>query len=524
MSKLLATLAISLPFACFAADVDNYWLAESGKTSYGTATSWSLDHMPTISENAIIDPHSTPSGTQNIDPFIVFATGETSTYTAGNLIIQNVYKTVDGEDKTFSLHMRMNSGTLNVNGDLNKIGGNCDGNVVIGVNTTAGSQATVKIANDINLGSIDDVRYTTANYLSFGGNGSSDFVGYGGIKSLTVGGNINIYGNKVLVMNVGTTGGTVESPDVVIGGVVELTRYNSSGDDMGSPTWFTNSRGYSAYSKDSSQTMEENMKVSQELNTVISLGGLKGDQGLVCTRTSILVDGVQYWGKGNTTLVFTNKAGTECFYGGTFRDRNDMSDGGTSQMSVIMNGEGTQFLAMDGNSYITGDITVNSGTLLLRTSTGSATTGNLYLNGGKVSGNGNLSESYSRRGNFAFTNVYWGNGTLQVDIDASGVEVLNIFGELIAVTDLLNVEFTEESWDSIVDGKQYTFISFRNGNSGGITADMFASNAAEFGKIADFSVTNSGVSVSFAAIPEPAHCALLSALFILALVAFMRRR
>ena len=90
MSKLLTAFAISLPFACFAADVDNYWLAESGKTSYGTATSWSLGHMPTKSENAIIDPHSTPSGTQNIDPFIVFATGETSTYTAGNLIIQNV--------------------------------------------------------------------------------------------------------------------------------------------------------------------------------------------------------------------------------------------------------------------------------------------------------------------------------------------------------------------------------------------------------------------------------------------------
>ena len=186
-----------------------------------------------------------------------------------------------------------------------------------------------------------------------------------------------------------------------------------------------------------------------------------------------------------------------------------------------MNGSAAQTLS--GDNDFRGYVTVQSGTLLLRTANGAAH-GKLTLNGGK----------FGAIGNAAFSSAEWNGGSIGFFNTDEAVavmtpETVTINGEFLkAGSGKIAVDFNGiDAYDLIDNGQWYDLIEAASlsGFSDEADDDFIAANLS--GGYAEFQWVDGDIGkvlqVSFSSVPEPAAVALLLGFPALAFAARKRR-
>ena len=189
-------------------------------------------------------------------------------------------------------------------------------------------------------------------------------------------------------------------------------------------------------------------------------------------------------------------------------------------VNVVMNGSATQTLS--GDNDFRGYVTIQSGTLLLRTASG-ASHGKLTLNGGK----------FGAIGNAAFSSAEWNGGAIGFFNTGEAIavmtpETITINGEFAKTgAGKITVDFNNiDTYDLIDNGEWYdlAIADLISGFSDEADDDFIAANLSS--GYADFQWIDSDggkiLQVSFSSVPEPAAVAAI--LGALALAAAYRKR
>lgn len=249
-----------------------------------------------------------------------------------------------------------------------------------------------------------------------------------------------------------------------------------------------------------------------------SFGGLSGSNSDAVVSTDAETDSNGLV----STLVLANSS--DAVFAGKITNPTTAEDNAstilTNTVNVVMNGSAAQTLS--GDNDFKGYVTVQSGTLLLRTASG-ASHGKLTLNGGK----------FGAIGNASFASAEWNGGSIgffNTD-DAIALmtpETVTINGEFLkAGSGKITVDFNGvDTYDLIDNGQWYDLIEAASlsGFSDEADDDFIAVNLSDgyaefqwvdgdFGKV---------LQVSFSSVPEPATFAALFGL--LALFAAARKR
>lgn len=247
-----------------------------------------------------------------------------------------------------------------------------------------------------------------------------------------------------------------------------------------------------------------------------SFGGLSGSNSdaVISTDAEAESNGLI------STVVLSNVS--DAVFAGKITNPTAPEDGSsavlTNTVNVVMNGSAAQILS--GDNDFRGYVTVQSGTLLLRTANG-ASHGKLTLNGGK----------FGAVDNAAFASAEWNGGSIgffNTD-DAVAVmapETITVNGEFLkAGSGKITMDFNGvDTYDLIDNGQWYDLIDAASfvGFSG--TDDLIAANLSD--GYAEFRWVDGGpgqiLQVSFSSVPEPA--ALAAVLGALALAFAARRR
>ncbi len=327
------------------------------------------------------------------------------------------------------------------------------------------------------------------------------------IRKSAIGGNVNLTGDKATFQTtVGdASAGDFSNPDLKIGGKVNMNAANS--------TWIYNNDAYEA---------------GTPLNSYITVGGLNGSGNLVNSWHS---NGSI---KKTTTIAFTNTDKSD-FTGVISSSAIDWNSGDSARvMNIEMRGgeNGVQILrtSRKDNAYLTSNITVYSGTLLLgntsdrRANNGSDKYNQLVMEGGKFgaaaqSAGGDQREAY-------FNDILWNDGVILVDIidiESGLVSVINSYTLTLGSANEFVFEFVNEDGGDlsglVVDVSDFLKIS------GGITQEQLSKFS---GKTSDglweavFDASTG--TVSFAAVPEPATLAAVLGAFALAFAAYRKNK
>lgn len=250
-----------------------------------------------------------------------------------------------------------------------------------------------------------------------------------------------------------------------------------------------------------------------------SVGGLSGSNSAATVST-----GAEDTSTGiNSTLVLANSADAT-FTGKVTNalvstDQNSIAIDNT--VNVVMNGSATQTLS--GDNDFRGYVTIQSGTLLLRTASG-ASHGKLTLNGGK----------FGAIGNAAFSSAEWNGGAIGFFNTGEAIavmtpETVTINGEFAKTgAGKITVDFNNiDTYDLIDNGEWYDLIVadmmgglFSDDANDDFIAANLSSGYADFQWI-DFD-GGKILQVSFSSVPEPAAVAAI--LGALALAAAYRKR
>lgn len=316
--------------------VDNYLVG----TGWGGASmnyTWSTGMSPTESDDAFLDykyyyESKSPATSQSwwIDLWV--PEGHVNSI-VNSLTIQNLYNpdTLTSVKLQLVVAASKTAGIRTVN-DFNVIGDTYKSEIRFGVSkgsSDSAVQARFIVGGDMNIGKSD---YKTGEGVSFLLGETAANMGPLEVK---VSGNLNIYGNSTLGLNVGKqTGksGTTEQIDFVVSGVLNMV--GSDGND--NPTLFLNTCS-------SGTTPGE---------TTIDVGGISGT-GLIRNNTGAL--------GGSSMLIIRTAEGATTTYSGILKD--DITTGGNSKVSILMAGYGTQVL--DGSVDISGFSEIKRGNTAL---------------------------------------------------------------------------------------------------------------------------------------------------------------
>ncbi len=395
-----------------------------------------------------------------------------------SLTIQNLYN--PDTLAPVKLQLIVASGTtagIRTVNDFNVIGDTYKSEIRFGVSkgsSDSAVQARFIVGGDMNIGKSD---YKTGEGVSFLLGETAANMGPLEVK---VSGNLNIYGNSTLGLNVGKqTGksGTTEQIDFVVSGVLNMV--GSGGND--NPTLFLNTCS-------SGTTPGE---------TTIDVGGISGT-GLIRNDTGSL--------GGSSLLIIRTAEGATTTYSGILKD--DITTGGNSKVSILMAGYGTQVL--DGSVDISGFSEIKRGTLL---STGHF--GSLYIN--KEGTFGATSKS-SPIGTVSIGNMTFSDGgTVLIDIDGANCDLIQASTLSLGTATYLTIDF---GLTNIIEGTEYKI--FECGKiSDNFTVDNFKVKDID-GYDPHIRIDDNNVYISFTAVPEPALFA--SIIGVLALAFAARRK
>ena len=322
-----------------------------------------------------------------------------------------------------------------------------------------------------------------------------------GVKSLTVTGDINLHGNVTFKTNVWNEDAMAShseySPDILVQGVVRMTQ--SDGGEK--PIWDLLYRTRTISWNNSKPAVPA-------IDTFVKIGGLDGSGTI--SNDSQTID------PSTVKLIFTNKE--DCDFSGTFTENRSSTI--KTVMSVKMAGENGKKQIIRADSAFTGTVEVESGTLIMHSTTA---LGKLTMTGGGfggIEGGVIVSGAEWLGGDIVFhnTETFFGgfadkitvDGTFtksaegKIGVDFSGLDAASLIEEGNNVFDLITANAFEGSFSSDAND------------------DFEAKNLLN--AIADFAWAGNTLTVTFSQVPEPAAIAAIFGALALGLAAWRRRR
>ena len=327
------------------------------------------------------------------------------------------------------------------------------------------------------------------------------FVGTG---SLVIGGNLNIAPKKLSGESQSMFGSGSMLKSMSVGG-----NFNIGGDDGSLDV----------------RLFAENVSLKGKLNYMSNQDSfLKGRDLLVARNYKKFSD-------SSITLTFTN-SDTSKFKGKIAAGGNGTIENSTFNIVMDKSATGTQYFEDTGTDYAIKNVTVNGGTLKFFSTVGNSA---FALNGGTLSAATTDSEIAALKGE----SLAWSGGTLAFDVAQDGEalvsDTINLSGALskaategadasrnitIAVSDSSDIA----GWLGSQTGQETTLTLANYGSTDLTASDITVKSLIDGVKIKSFEVGASSITVTLAAVPEPATIAALLGLAALGLAIARRRR
>lgn len=469
---------IILSLSAFSAKADTvYWvgngtLSDSNTSAWNSAGSWSSGTVPNETSDIIFDKD--------------YLTRSAGAYLGSDLYIKINSLKIDSNYGYFQVRQGKNS-VFEIAGDFIKE--NTSETLFCYTSNNPSSAPTLKIGGNLQVGTADYVG-TGTSALTIGAERDSSISGWGGPKTLTINGNIDLYNTSQLRLNVGTTTTTYDTSDpaVYIGGVINM--HGGTGVMVGkNPTLYLINRSD---------------KAPAGTTTVISCNGVSGN-GVI--STSIGSEAV-----ASTPILHLRNSEDQNFLGW-------LTGSQYASSKIIMEGTATQ--TFSGNKIAwTGGIEVRSGTLLI---TGRAPIdsnvnhGDLDMLGGQF---GILAGSASTQGVFWMNNLNYTSGDILLNVNTSTSDMIKLEGTIIDKGFSDGVNFIlSGNLDLLVDN----FVKIVEWGSISEIADSDY-HANKYGDLnAVFDSRDDGLYVMYAAVPEPATFAAFFGTIALAIAAIRKR-
>ena len=322
-----------------------------------------------------------------------------------------------------------------------------------------------------------------------------------GVKSLTVTGDINLHGNVTFKTNVWNEDAMAShseySPDILVQGVVRMTQ--SDGGEK--PIWDLLYRTRTISWNNSKPAVPA-------IDTFVKIGGLDGSGTI--SNDSQTID------PSTVKLIFTNKE--DCDFSGTFTENRSSTI--KTVMSVKMAGENGKKQIIRADSAFTGTVEVESGTLIMHSTTA---LGKLTMTGGGfggIEGGVVVSGAEWLGGDIVFHNTETFFGGLADKITVEGTFTKSAEGKIGVDFSGLDAASLIEEGNNVFD--LITANAFEGSFSSDANDDFEAKNLLN--AIADFAWAGNTLTVTFSQVPEPAAIAALFGALALGLVAWRRRR
>ena len=322
-----------------------------------------------------------------------------------------------------------------------------------------------------------------------------------GVKSLTVTGDINLHGNVTFKTNVWNEDAMAShseySPDILVQGVVRMTQ--SDGGEK--PIWDLLYRTRTISWNNSKPAVPA-------IDTFVKIGGLDGSGTI--SNDSQTID------PSTVKLIFTNKE--DCDFSGTFTENRSSTI--KTVMSVKMAGENGKKQIIRADSAFTGTVEVESGTLIMHSTTA---LGKLTMTGGGfggIEGGVVLSGAEWLGGDIVFHNTETFFGGLADKITVEGTFTKSAEGKIGVDFSGLDAASLIEEGNNVFD--LITANAFEGSFSSDANDDFEAKNLLN--AIADFAWAGNTLTVTFSQVPEPAAIAAIFGALALGLAAWRRRR
>ena len=322
-----------------------------------------------------------------------------------------------------------------------------------------------------------------------------------GVKSLTVTGDINLHGNATFKTNVWNEDAMAShseySPDILVQGVVRMTQ--SDGGEK--PIWDLLYRTRTISWNNSKPAVPA-------IDTFVKIGGLEGSGTI--SNDSQTID------PSTVKLIFTNKE--DCDFSGTFTENRSSTI--KTVMSVKMAGENGKKQIIRADSAFTGTVEVESGTLIMHSTTA---LGKLTMTGGGfggIEGGVVVSGAEWLGGDIVFHNTETFFGGLADKITVEGTFTKSAEGKIGVDFSGLDAASLIEEGNNVFD--LITANAFEGSFSSDANDDFEAKNLLN--AIADFAWAGNTLTVTFSQVPEPAAIAAIFGALALGLAAWRRRR
>ena len=453
--------------------VGNGTLSDSNTSAWNSAGSWSSGTVPNETSDIIFDKD--------------YLTGYAGAYLGSDLHIKINNLKIDSNYGYFQVRQGTNS-VFEITGDFIKE--NTSETLFCYTSNNPSSAPTLKIGGNLQVGTADYVG-TGVNILLIGADRDSSVYGWGGPKTLTIDGNIDLYNACQLKLNVGTTTTTYDTSDpaVSIGGVINMHR--GTGEMAGkNPTLYLINRSNLA---------------PAGTTTVISCNGVSGEGTIT---TSIGSEAV-----ASKPILHLRNSEDQNFSGW-------LSESQYASSKIIMEGNATQTFSGSKIAW-TGGIEVRSGTLII---TGRASIdsnvnhGDLDMLGGQF---GILAGSASTQGVFWMNNLNYTSGDILLNVNTSTSDMIKLDGTIIdkgfsdGVNFILsgNLELLVDNFVKIVEWATISEIA---------DSDYHANKYGDLNAV--FDSRDDGLYVMYTAVPEPATFAAIFGALALGLACCRKRK
>lgn len=451
---------------------DGTW-SDSNTSAWNSAGSWSSGTVPNETSDIIFDKN--------------YLTGYAGAYLGSDLNIKINNLKIDSNYGYFQVRQGTNS-VFEITGDFIKE--NTSETLFCYTSNNPSSAPTLKIGGNLQVGTADYVG-TGASILAIGADRDSSISGWGGPKTLTINGNIDLYNTCQLKLNVGTTTTTYDTldPAVYIGGVINM--HGGTGEMVG--------RNPALY------LINRSDKAPAGTTVVISCNGVTGNGVLSSVLGSEAV--------ASTPILHLRNSEDQTFVGW-------LTGSQYASSKIIMEGIATQTFSGSKIAW-TGGIEVRSGTLLI---TGRATESDSNVNHGDLDMLGGqfgiLAGSASTQGVFWMNNLNYTSGDILLNVNTSTSDMIKLDGTIIDKGFSDGVNFIlSGNLDLLVDN----FVKIVEWGSISEIADSDY-HANKYGDLnAVFDSRDDGLYVMYAAVPEPATFAAFFGTIALAIAAIRKR-
>ena len=441
-----------------------------------------------------------------------------------DVVIDETYITTEGNgclvDGFWNSDTTWNSLTLNYTNADKKINSGANGPVQITITTdlkklgggyakfsmgSAGTVFNLRVGGNVIVGEDEN---TAGGSLYLGNVTSYEDTKWGGPMDLvTVGGDVILYNNSKLFMNVYNRNGTSSyyDPDTYIGG-----------------SFLFRGSGYPSYQNPTLVLYNlDPAQAPHDTSSIISVESLSGSATLMASSYS-------YSGSYRTdAILYLRSVNNEkyIFDGWTYDISTGFGD--TSKLKIVKDGVGTQVFSAT-KLMFSGGVEVLGGTLTFYgLAEGRDTShGDLTMRGGKLSymvkDAANTGKSY-----MTFENLVYSDGTISLQVASDSVDKVLLTGTLVAADasnkGVVKIELVGEDL-SYFESDYRLLIGMGTASSDYDDGDFMITNLDESKYSANFDLRDDGLYLKLDVIPEPAAVCSIFGVVALALAAYGRRR